>query len=390
MRLLFLLPRINLELVRGDCIYLKRFMEALTEKNEVHAIAHGSSEKIKVHSPGKFQLFERLYTAPYINYLKLKKLNELLKKEKYDFVFDQQMICYGDNLWYKLPALFNRGNSLHSIIQKRILKKNGLRIAYSFFGLTERDSFASFFAGETRQIHLKQLKEADAIIVLSKRQQELLEKDGIKNNFIVFYPSIDTKKFNRKKDCSYIKKKFGLKGFNLILVPASNPFPELNEFFPVLSKTRKEINLVVTCSESKELKELAEKFGLKERVKFVGQVRESGDLIPLLSFCNAGVYLKKFGMPIGDASTAVKISEYMACGLSVLVPEMPGPIEQGGKAGIVLDGKAVERINELYNNLSLRKRLSLKAREKALKEFDLKKNAKKLSKFLENIAVEKR
>ncbi|MFH1545352.1 MAG: glycosyltransferase family 4 protein [archaeon] len=390
MKLLFLLPRHNLDLMRGDSVYSRRMLEGLVEaENEVHAIAHGSSKKIFVHSPGKPRLFRRVYLMPYTNYLKLIKLNELLKKHEFDLVINQNFIVFGENGWFSIPQLFERRNSLHGMLLKKITEKHSVPLLYKINGMTERNSFVPFYAGETREIHLKQLKESQGIIMLSKKQKELLEGENIRNKFFVFYPSLDTKKFKKIENCNYIKKKFGLNDFNLLFFSASHPANEMRSFFSVLSKTEKEINLVMNCGESRELNELINEFGLRERVKFIGKVKEE-DLVPLMSYCKAGVYLKKFALPIADASTIVKISEYMACSLPILIPEMSGPIEQMGEAGIVMDENAVEKINELYYSESLRKKLEKKAREKAEKEFDLEKNSKRLSEFFEGIAGERR
>lgn len=366
-------------------------MEGLAgEGNEVHVVAHGGHEKFFVHSPGKFSFFERLYTAPYTNLLTLKKADELIKKHDFDLAIAQNLIPSGKNNWFKLPQLFERRDSLHGFFLRKIIEKKSLPLLYSICGITERNSFASFYAGETREIHLKQLSESDGIITLSKKQKELIEGENIRKEFFVLYPSIDTKKFRKLKDCGNVKESFSLNGFNLLLVVAAVSVNELRNFFSILSKTDKGVNLAITCNESRELNEMINEFGLRGRIKLVGQVKEQDDLIPLMSYCDAGLYLKRFGFPVADASAAVKISEYMSCSLPVLVPEMSGPIEQTGKAGIVMDEEAVEKINALYASGSLRKKFGGNARERATKEFDLKKNSKKLNKFLESIAGGKR
>lgn len=104
------------------------------------------------------------------------------------------------------------------------------------------------------------------------------------------------------------------------------------------------------------------------------------ELIPLF---DAGVYLKKFNSDFADASYMMKISEYLSCGLPVLIPDIKGPIKQAGKAGINFEKTKTISKNELNN-------LSSEARNTAVKNLDLEKNICLIQEFIEKNIKDKK
>ncbi|MEW6295843.1 MAG: glycosyltransferase [Candidatus Diapherotrites archaeon] len=390
MNLLFLLERVNFSLLQGDSVYCKRFIYGLKEAgNQIECIAHGKLKGIKMHSPGSFKYFTQIKTIPVANHLVKKNVDAIINQKNFDALFVCNLICTGDNFWYRLPQPFTLKESAHLKHIRMKAKEKGIKLFYRIEGITERNSFPAFFAGSTKEAHLNELNKCDGIVTLSKAQDRILqEKYNVSNEFLAFPPSVDTQKFRKIKRNNFIKQKYYLPEFCLLYFSSTADGKELERFFDVLALTSKEVNLIINSNPTPKLLLIAEKKKVAERVKFIGKIPD-GEVIPLMSYCKAGVYLKKFNLPLGDASFMVKISEYMASGLPVIVPEMSGPIKQAGRAGIVLSEDSEENAQKINSLLSenFRRKLSNKACEIAEKDFDLKKNSLKLNRFIKGIVL---
>ncbi len=109
------------------------------------------------------------------------------------------------------------------------------------------------------------------------------------------------------------------------------------------------------------------------------------EVIGVINSADIGVYLKEFNSPIGDASTMVKVSEYLACAKPVLFPEMDGVKEQTGEAGMILSNGIAIALNSFAFSKKLLEPFSEKARNQAIKKLDLNKNLDQLKLFLEKV-----
>jgi len=102
--------------------------------------------------------------------------------------------------------------------------------------------------------------------------------------------------------------------------------------------------------------------------------------------------------PAGHESFGISIAEAMSCGLPVITTRIPvittrrGAIpEVVGDARLYVpfndESSLAEAILTLLNNEELRKELSIKARERAVKMFDVSIRAEKLKKLIDRVII---
>ena len=382
MKLLFVMDRLHLNEQNGYSINAKRTMEGLTEKGiEVHAVCHGKNEKIKVHELKNFDLYKRAITFPMTSFLTIKKLNEVLKKEKFDAIIAKPLVHpHGKSFWNSLPSLPLSDSIFYWFLRKKA-KQQKAKLVYLIDGIAEKNSFASMLVGSTKESHLNQLKNSDGVVVLSNAQRELLQEMGIKNNFFVLPSSVDTKKFFPKNSKFHGIDKNNL---NLLYLSSSCSEEDLKPLLEAMKLTNPKIKLFITANPNQGIQSFIDSFDLMQRIIFLGKIPDER-LADLINSCDIGVYLKRFDSPIGDASTMVKVSEYLACAKPVLFPEMDGVKEQAGKASISLNNGVAKMLDSLYLNKALLVPYSRKAREQAEKKLDLSKNLNELKLFLEKV-----
>ncbi len=369
MKILFFADRINLDLIKGDSILFKRMAEGLAEKNEVHALCHGHSDKISVHVPAKFWLYTRIFSFPFAAFYSKKKFFELIDKNSFDAVILKIPSVKPQGIFSFLPSLPE--NNFFSEIADE-LKKRSIKFFVFAEGITEKDSFLSSFMGCSNKTHLKLMNASSGIICLSKLQANILYSTGIKKPKLVFPAPVDTQKFS-----VYPSFELGLdeNKINLVYVSSS---ADLNDFIPFLGFIESNDCMLFIVSPLKEfssdLKKELIKRKIEKKIVLLNET-ENKKIAKILPLFDAGVYLKKFGFPFADASYMMKISEYLSCGLPVFVPEMNGPLEQAGKAGINFE-KTKTVSKELLEGMSA------EARSIAVEKLDLMKCIELLEVFL--------
>ncbi len=372
MKLLFFAERVNIDFFKGDSLLLKQMAESLSEKgNEVHALCHGSSKKIKVHSPGNFWLYTKVFSFPLTSFLCFRKFISLMEKNNFDAVVLKLPSCSSSGFWSGFPSFFKSRFYLNVALE---LKKRKVPFFVFLEGITEKDSFVSFFSGCSKEIQLEVMEKSNGTISLSEIQNNFLSSFGLKNHKTFFPAPVDTEKyFPRKKN---FKLDLSAEKINLLYLSSSCDLKDFVSFFPFLKSNNCVLHVISPFAfPGKELAKEIKKHGLEKKVVFLKGFSNKF-LFRLIPFFDAGVYLKKFNLPFADASYMMKISEYLSCGLPVLVPKMQGPLLQTGKAGINFEEKKSISKEKL-------KKLSFTARETAVQNLGMKKNIIKLQKFFE-------
>jgi len=346
-------------------------MESLAEQgNAVHALCHGSSDKIKVHPLPDFFFYTKAFTFPLTSFFSFRKLISLIEKEDFDAVILKIPECNGGGFWFKQRALIKSRH--YERIATELKKKN---IAFFVFieGLTEKESFISALMGCSSENALKAIKESNGIISLSREQNKILASFGLSKPMAFFPAAVETEKYLPKKTC--LELNLSEKKINLLYLSSSIDVRDFADFFGFLENNNCVLYIISPLSSAPEnfYSEL-KKRKLEEKVVFLKGFSNEF-LFKVIPFFDAGVYLKKFGSDFADASFMVKISEYLSCGLPVLVPEINGPINQAGNAGINFE--KTKKISKAEI-----KKLSLTARNTALNNLDLNKTASMLNEFI--------
>jgi glycosyltransferase involved in cell wall biosynthesis len=370
MKILCFGERVNIDLFKGDALLFRRMAEGLADKgNEVQALCHGHSSKMQVYSPLNFWFYTKVFTFPLTSFYSLRKFVSLLDKERFDAVILKLPVCAGNGLLFELRPSVK--SSLY-LKMKTELKKRKIPFFVFVEGITEKDNFLSSFMGCSKEIQINLMKEANGIICLSELQNNLLSFIDTPQTF--FPAPVDTQKYTPDKRST--KLDLPEKKINLLYLSSYLELKDFLGFFDFMEANECILYIVSPFRKlpgrlDKEIKKrkLAEKFVLVENFR-------NEKLFELIPLFDAGVYLKKFGSAFADASYMMKISEYLSCGLPVLVPQMKGPLMQAGKAGINFERNKTISKKEL-------KKLSVNARKEALNHLDLKKNINALHEFIE-------
>ncbi len=369
MKLLFFAERVNLDFFRGDSLLLKRMAEGLAEKgNEIQAICHGDSEKIKVFSPMPFWFYTKVFSFPLTSFFSFNKFISLIKKEKFDAVIIKLPVSQGLGFW------FNQKPLLKSKFYSRIaleLKKRKIPFFIFVEGITQKDNFVSSLMDCSKETQINLMSQSNGIISLSDLQNQILSSWNIKKEKTFFPAPADTKNYVPKKGVS--KLNLSKDKINLLYLSSSC---DLKDFFNLfdLIENNDCVLYVVSPFVPFDLRKEIKKRNLEGKFVFLNEIpnKELPELIP---FFDAGVYLKKFDFDFANASYMMKISEYLSCGLPVLVPEMTGPLSQTENAGINFE--ETKKISKKQLN-----ELSVKAREIAVKKLDLADNIELLEEFI--------
>ncbi len=194
------------------------------------------------------------------------------------------------------------------------------------------------------------------IAVSESTKKDLIEKLGVKPDKItVIYEGVDHGRFTPeiKKSASgdssnlqqskikKTKEKYGIGGEYLLFVGTIQPRKNLVRLIDAFKKTRSpQISLVIVGKKgwlSDEIYNAPKKFGVEDRVKFLGYV-PTGDIVSLMNGALAFVFpslYEGFGLVVLEA---------MACGCPVVTSNISSLPEVVGDAGILVDPYDVEDI----------------------------------------------
>lgn len=240
------------------------------------------------------------------------------------------------------------------------------------------------------------IQKASQIVTISQSSK----KDIVKTYKVdpkkvtVCYPGYNEDRFYKINDQISIEKvlkKYNIEGDYILFIGTVQPRKNLKRLIQAFEKIDN-LKLVVVGKihgegrqawKYEEIVALPEKLDLKERVIFTDFVPDD-DLLYLLNGAKAFALpslWEGFGIPVVDA---------MACGLPVIVSNVSSLPEVAGKAGIYVDPKSVDQIEQAIRLISSDKKLSTKMSKLALdqaKKFSWKKMAKQVRDIFEQMPV---
>ena len=239
------------------------------------------------------------------------------------------------------------------------------------------------------------IKKAKKIITISESSKnDIIKAYGVSEARVeVVYPGI-----KQVLSMTDLKEKFGISSSYILFVGTLQPrknIARLIEAFSTLvlsskykEESIKDLKLVIVGKKGwkyEEILKAPEKFGVKERVKFLDFV-ENEDLPGLyknaLCFCLPSLY-EGFGLPILEA---------MQYGCPVITSNVSSLPEAGGDAALYCNPEDVDDITKnlklITENLKLREEMIKKGYEQ-VKKFSWEKTARKTLDVLQEIGNEK-
>lgn len=204
----------------------------------------------------------------------------------------------------------------------------------------------------------------------------------------IIYNGVDTNRFKPSKSKTLSKKQLGLNPNKLIIGMICRLDPDKgHQFFLEAIKMlykKYDIQWVIVGDGpevyKQQIKEMAQKLGIKDYVEFLGMRRDVPDLLRAFD-CYILPTLRE-GFPIS-------VLEAMSSGCAVIVSDFPSNLELvvNEKTGLIFPMKNSEelknKIETLINNEKFRLELGKRARSIALKKFNLKLNVNKIESLYE-------
>jgi len=246
------------------------------------------------------------------------------------------------------------------------------------------------------------VEAADKVITISRSSK----KDIVKNykvkeeNVTVSYPG-HSELYKPLKDLTQtelIKHKYGIKGEYVLFIGTVQPrknlkglieaFARIVKMDPRLREDDKGLKLVVVGKIRgqgrqawmfEEIIELPKKLGIEDRVIFTDFVPDD-EIVPLTNGATAFLLpslWEGFGIPAADA---------MACGVPCIVSDISSLPEVVGKAGLLVDPKSVDQIEQAIRLITTDKKLHAKLAKLSLeqaKKFSWRKMAKEVLEVIE-------
>lgn len=166
------------------------------------------------------------------------------------------------------------------------------------------------------------LKKTDLITCDASHMKEAMIKLGAEESKIkIINFGIDTKKFSPGKKDEKLKKELGLAHYKIVISLRSlEPIYDIETLIksvPAILQEISETKFIIagTGSQEEELKRLSENLGVRENVKFLGQVPNE-ELPKYLRI--ADIYVST---SLSDGGIASSTAEAMACGLPVIITD---------------------------------------------------------------------
>lgn len=272
-------------------------------------------------------------------------------------------------------------------ILKMIKRKPSVLMVNAFFGyrwkmLRKSPVSEMFFIAERLLFSLP----FDKFVCLSNSQKQALEAIGIKNERTEFtYPGVNKKIFhpiNISKKIFNLKDEFvycfygrydSQKGIDILLHVAKKFYKQ---------HKNSKLVLIITGDNRKAIK-MIEKLGIKEHIILLpGQSQEK--LVKIINVADVLVF------PSRAESFGMVAAESAAVGKPVIVSDVDGfnEIIVNGKTGFLIkpnnSDMIVEKLNILYKNKNLRKRMGKNALKRS-NLFDWDKMAKQYERIYENL-----
>lgn len=187
----------------------------------------------------------------------------------------------------------------------------------------------------------------------------------------VIHNGVDTDAFSSVHSCASMRARYAAPNQSIVVsVGRLVGWKGIHVVINAIASIPSVVYLVVgTGPEERELKMLASRLGVSDRVIFAGRVAH-GDLPQLLAQCDVFVQPS-----IGEEAFGISVVEAMACGLPVIASDNGGlpEIVVNGATGLLLrpgDAAAWHRgIAELVDDPSRARRMGSAARERAIAHF---------------------
>ena len=241
----------------------------------------------------------------------------------------------------------------------------------------------------------KNFARAGKIITISNFTKERLIEIGIpEKKIVIIHPGVDPIKFNPQLDSSSIKKKHNIEGKRIILtvshlVKRKGHHNVLRALPQVLEKVPNIVYLIVGEGEEEEnLKGIVRDLKLKERVIFVGEVKEKE--IPLYyAACDIFIMPSYEIEKKGDVEGfGIAYLEASACGKPVVGGKSGGVPDAviDGETGLLINPLDIDQIAQslvkLLTNPELARRLGGKGRGRLEKELNWGKIAQEIREII--------
>ena len=198
-------------------------------------------------------------------------------------------------------------------------------------------------------------------------------KDGFGDQIRVIPGGVDVDEF-KKVNTDDIDRKYDLKGKKVAVFAGKlTPYKGVKYLVYAAKKIKGEVLILGDGSERKNLEEIVKKENIKN-VRFIGHLgKDTKFLIKFYSRANAFVAPSVWDEPLG-----LVILESMACETPVVVTRKGGiPLAvKDGKNGFFIRSRnandIAEKVNYLFENDEIRRKMGKKAREIAVEKFSWK------------------
>ena len=193
----------------------------------------------------------------------------------------------------------------------------------------------------------------------------------------VVHEGVDQSFFKRASEAEIelCRKKYGLASKYFLFVGTIQPRKNLTRLIEAFARSRLNLDLAIAGQPGwlyKEIYEAPERFGVENKVKFLGFVPNE-DIVKLYSGSTAFVFpslYEGFGLPVLEA---------MACGCPVITSSVSSLPEVAGEAAVLVDPddtKAIEKaLKDVATDPTLRERLTA-AGYRRVKDFTWERSAK--------------
>jgi len=196
-------------------------------------------------------------------------------------------------------------------------------------------------------------KNSDQVWNVSSRIVQAREKQGIDSKIIFLIPNTPEFRKTRRLPLSKINK------HDLVIVSnltRAIDYPLMIKAVSLLEKKYKDIKLKIIGSGEyqPELEKLVSKLKLEDKIIFLGR-KPHKEVLDILSKSAIGVAIYTKDKPWTHFGDSMKVREYMACGLPVIMNDIASTADDVNryKAGIVLKGKGKgfeKAVDEIFSS----------------------------------------
>lgn len=223
-------------------------------------------------------------------------------------------------------------------------------------------------------------KNSDQVWCVSTRIVKERKKQGLPEKKVFFVPNSPEIRKIRKLPLSNKNK------YDLVIVSnitKSIDYPKIIQAVKELSQKYKKIRLILVGSGQyeEELKIMVKKLGLGEKILFVGR-KPHGEVIEILLKSGVGIALYTKDFPWIEFGDSMKVREYLACGLPVIMNNVVSTADdvEKGDAGIIIkkkDNGLYRAIERIFSTPNLYQKMHKNARKLA-ETFDFTKIVERL------------